>query len=29
MDIQNQDSFEFINIENFDIPLSTLDKKEK
>ena len=29
MDIQNQDSFELINVENFDIPSNTLNKQEE
>ena len=29
MDIQNQDSFELINVENFDIPSNTLHKPEE
>ena len=29
MDIQNQDSFELINVENFDIPSTTLNKIEE
>ena len=29
MDIQNQETFEFINVENFDLPLPKVRKDEK